>query len=261
MTYTENVPAPGLEDYVDAYWVRHMDAGARRVYADGCADIFMNVGDAPAYFYPTARLDEGLPLEPGRLYLGGTMSAYGVVRCEEGCAFRGIRFRPGGLFALYSLSMEETVDQVLVFPDAELRERLADTSALDAYLLAKRGDRRHDFASISRVAYAAGGNLSVEDLCRACHLAPRTLERVFKENVGIPPKEFLKVLRFQEALRRLRIQARAHDPGERSLLRLAFELGYYDHAHLTNEFKKYAGIRPSDLSRFYKTGISDGQYF
>ena len=46
-----------------------------------------------------------------------------------------------------------------------------------------------------------------------------------------------------------------------SLLRMAYDLGYYDHAHLTNEFKKYAGILPSELSHFYKTGISDGQYF
>jgi AraC-like DNA-binding protein len=112
----------------------------------------------------------------------------------------------------------------------------------------------------------------VEELSRNFHVGNRTMERIFKENVGIPPKEFIKIVRFQEVLRRLR-QIRPPDvsnggmqdgsPGvsEESLLRIAFELGYYDHAHLTNEFKKYAGIRPSELSRFYKTGIANEQYF
>jgi AraC-like DNA-binding protein len=60
---------------------------------------------------------------------------------------------------------------------------------------------------------------------------------------------------------RLKLTDGPRDIPEESLLRIAFELGYYDHAHLTNEFKRYAGIRPSELSRFYKTGIANGQYF
>ena len=82
---------------------------------------------------------------------------------------------------------------------------------------------------------------AVEALAQEAHVSNRTLERIFKENVGIPPKEFLRIVRFQEVLKRLR----QTDVSEESLLRVAFGLGYYDHAHLTNEFKKYAGILPS----------------
>jgi AraC-like DNA-binding protein len=100
----------------------------------------------------------------------------------------------------------------------------------------------------------------VEALAREAHVSNRTLERIFKENVGIPPKEFLRIVRFQEVLKRLQ-QTGGRMVSDESLLRIAFELGYYDHAHLTNEFKKYAGILPSELSHFYKTGIAGGQYF
>jgi len=79
---------------------------------------------------------------------------------------------------------------------------------------------------------------------------------IYNAGSGTAPKEFLKIIRFQEALKRLQLNT-----SQESLLRIAYELGYYDHAHLTNEFKKYAGILPSELSFFYKTGISDGQYF
>jgi AraC-like DNA-binding protein len=93
------------------------------------------------------------------------------------------------------------------------------------------------------------------------------MRMVARTSLGISPKEFIKIARFQEVLRRLQqirpqsvLQDGPGDIPQESLLRIAFELGYYDHAHLTNEFKRYAGIRPSELSHFYKTGIANGQY-
>ena len=278
MPFTEYIPSNELRGYIDAWWIRKTDHSAktsgRRVYADGCADIIVNTGDSVALFNPLARLDRSLPLHPGHMYLGGTMTAYGVVSTSPGCTLTGIRFRPGGFFALYRTPMEEAVDGIIEFPDRELfilmekEEGLA--VRLDAHFLAKvqslskKAVTGHDFISIYQSIYRSKGQVTVEELSRDHHVSNRTMERIFKENVGISPKEFIKIVRFQEVLRRLR-QIRPEealsDRSEESLLRIAFELGYYDHAHLTNEFKRYAGIRPSELSHFYKTGIADGQYF
>jgi AraC-like DNA-binding protein len=71
-------------------------------------------------------------------------------------------------------------------------------------------------------------------------------------------------VRFQEVLKRLQQAGEGNGSlilSEESLFRIAVEFGYYDHAHLTNEFKKYSGILPSELSHFYKTGIAGSQYF
>ncbi|MES1250125.1 MAG: helix-turn-helix transcriptional regulator, partial [Chitinophaga rupis] len=198
------------------------------------------------------------------LYLGGTMTAYGVVKSVAGGILTGIRFRPGGFYALYRMPMEAAVDRVLAFPEPELKSLMEKeeglAARLDAYFGAKRINSRHGFAPIYKTVYLSRGQITVEELAESCHVSKRTLERIFKENVGIPPKEFIRVVRFQEVLTRLR-QAGSRSTSEESLLRVAFELGYYDHAHLTNEFSKYAGILPSELSRFYKTGISNGNYF
>jgi AraC-like DNA-binding protein len=284
MPFTEYIPSNGLTDYINAWWIRKTDHSAktsgRRVYADGCADIIANTGDSVALFNPLARLDQSLPLHPGHMYLGGTMTAYGVVSTRPGCILTGIRFRPGGFFALYGTPMEEAVDGIIEFPDRELfslmvkEEGLA--ARLDAHYLAKvhfltdthsqskKAVTGHNFIAIYQSIYRSKGQLTVEELSRDHHVSNRTMERIFKENVGISPKEFIKIVRFQKVLRRLR-QIRPSealsDVSEESLLRIAFELGYYDHAHLTNEFKRYAGIRPSELSHFYKTGIADGLYF
>ena len=278
MSLKEFLPAAGWHEHIAAYWVRTTSVGpaGRRVYADGCADLICNASDSTAYFHPMARQEAVIPLYPGRLYLGGTMTAYGVVRSDAECVFTGIRFLPGGFYSVFAQTMEPAVDAVVEFPDRQLcllmREPEGLAKRLDRWFeeRAMSGTGKHDFASIRSRIYDSGGQVSVETLASEVHVSNRTLERIFKENVGIPPKEFLRIVRFQEVLKRLREAGEGSPVGvkvggpavlEESLLRIAFELGYYDHAHLTNEFKKYAGILPSELSHFYKTGIAGGQYF
>jgi AraC-like DNA-binding protein len=255
MSFTEYIPAAPLRDYIDAYWVRvtpaitaaHVQV-SRRIYADGCSDIFTNTSTYMAYFNAT------VSLSPGHLYLGGTMTAFGVVSSIPGSIFTGVRFRPGGFFALYRVPMEEALDLVIEFPDRELLSLMKDNAAqgfvssLDVYFLAKPINLKHDFVSIYKKIYRLKGQLSVEDLSKDSHVSHRTIDRIFKQNVGTHPKEFIRIVRFQEVLKRLRTAASGQVPHE-SLLRIAYELGYYDHAHLTNEFKKYSGITPSEWGK------------
>ena len=82
--------------------------------------------------------------------------------------FAGIRFRPGGFFALYRIAMEEALDLVVEFPDQELLSLLGNHAAqefaahLDEYFLAKRINLKHDFVSIYQKIYRSKGQL-----CRA----------------------------------------------------------------------------------------------
>jgi AraC-like DNA-binding protein len=49
-------------------------------------------------------------------------------------------------------------------------------------------------------------------------------------------------VRYQSTFQKIR-----HNPANKSLLEIAFESGYYDHSHLTNEIKKYTGVAPTQL--------------
>ncbi len=258
MSFTQYQPAGPLREYIDAYWVRVTPLGlstavanlpvSRRIYADGCSDIFVNMGAFAACYNST------VSIHPGRLYLGGTMTAYGVVSSMAGSVFVGIRFRPGGFFALYRIAMEEALDLVIEFPDPELLSLLGNHAAqefaaqLDGHFLTKPVNLKHDFVSIYQKIYHLKGQVSVEGLSRDSHVSHRTMDRIFKQNVGTHPKEFIQIVRFQEVLKRLRSAASGQTPPE-SLLRIAYELGYYDHAHLTNEFKRYSGVTPSEWEK------------
>lgn len=79
----------------------------------------------------------------------------------------------------------------------------------------------------------------VEDAASALAVSTRTLQRVAKKFIGLSPVALIRRRRLQDAAERARL-----DPGV-DLSVLAAELGYADHAHLTNDFRKYLGFTPS----------------
>ncbi len=81
--------------------------------------------------------------------------------------------------------------------------------------------------------------LDVAALAERTNTSVRTLQRRFREHVGATPKLLIRRRRLQEAAVRI-------DRGEReNLARLAAELGYADHAHLTRDFTALVGRPPS----------------
>jgi AraC-like DNA-binding protein len=81
------------------------------------------------------------------------------------------------------------------------------------------------------------------DAATRLHVSPRTLQRLATRYVGLAPVEMIRRRRLQEAAQRVRLEADA------SLARIATELGYADHAHLTREFRDRLGFTPSAYRR------------
>jgi AraC-like DNA-binding protein len=94
-----------------------------------------------------------------------------------------------------------------------------------------------DFEGCVRSAVEAEGRVSVDELASSTGLGPRQLERRFRERVGLGPKRFLKILRFQSVFRRGSSQAR--DWAE-----VALDCGYYDQSHFIRDFKSFTGASP-----------------
>ncbi len=88
----------------------------------------------------------------------------------------------------------------------------------------------------------ANGQVTVDSLAKKNHTTPRQLERNFQRYIGISPKEFANIIRFRFALSKIK-----HRRQDESLLSIAADCGYYDHAHLTNEIKRYTGLTPSGI--------------
>ena len=83
----------------------------------------------------------------------------------------------------------------------------------------------------------------IEDVAARLFVSPRTLQRVAAKYIGLSPSVLIRRRRLQEAADRSRT-----DPGT-DLAAIAAELGYTDHAHLTNDFRKFLGFTPSSYRR------------
>ncbi len=83
-----------------------------------------------------------------------------------------------------------------------------------------------------------------EDAAARLSVSLRTLQRLAHRHVGLPPAAMIRRRRLQEAAQRVR------EHPEVDLSGIAAELGYADHAHLTNDFRTVLGITP----RAYRAG-------
>jgi AraC-like DNA-binding protein len=82
---------------------------------------------------------------------------------------------------------------------------------------------------------------SIAEIAVMANLSTERFIRVFKEEVGLTPKSYRNIVRFQLALRRLRQE------GVNPSIDMALSSGYYDQSHWYREFRKYANMTPTEL--------------
>lgn len=87
------------------------------------------------------------------------------------------------------------------------------------------------------------GLTRMDDLAERLFVSPRTVQRLARKYIGLSPSALIRRRRLQDAAQRSRI-----DPTT-DLAAIAAELGYADHAHLTNDFRSVLGLSPSDYRR------------
>lgn len=93
--------------------------------------------------------------------------------------------------------------------------------------------------TVLELLYSTQGQIRMSVLATNCGLSLRQCERRFKRCIGISPKVFARLLRFEALLSSL-----IQEPSS-SLADVASHLGYQDQAHVIHEFKTWAGCTPT----------------
>lgn len=81
--------------------------------------------------------------------------------------------------------------------------------------------------------------IRIDDVASRLNVSARTLQRLAKRYVGLPPLALIRRRRLQEAAARVRTE-----PGV-DLAAIASDLGYADQAHLTKDFRTVLGFTPN----------------
>lgn len=220
MTYREIAPTAALRSWVECFWTSSVDAsvGATRVLPDGCADFIFE-------------------LQGGAAIAVGTMTKPFLFRAREPAELLGVRFRPGRAAAFLRIPLAELTDARVTLRDVwrDAPERITIPALEDALLqrLAPDRDPRVD-AAIETIMRGAA---RIEEVAREIGISRQHLGRQFQRHVGVSPKTFARVMRFRRLLANL--------PQHPDWADVAAQHGYYDQAHLIDEFRELAGETPN----------------
>ena len=166
----------------------------------------------------------------------------------------GAQLRPGGADALFGIPAAEFAHRHTELSDVWglegewMIEQLADlptvearVDAFESMLLARVPRVRAMHPAVAQALSAFTVRADVGRVISATGYSHRTMIALFRRSVGLAPKQYVRVLRFRRALRQIRL-------GD-SLAAVALDAGYSDQAHLSRDFKDFAGASPSDYRR------------
>jgi AraC-like DNA-binding protein len=174
-------------------------------------------------------------------------------------AMVAVRFKPGTAAAIARCALSELTDREagldeLAIGDGGLAARVAEAATPGARLGVLAGWLRERLAAAPRTprpdrlvgravaALTAPGERAarIDELADELGVTRQHLARVFRREVGVTPKELVRIARVQRAVAALGGGARP--------ARLAAELGYFDQAHLANEVRALVGATPAALA-------------
>ncbi|HYG20038.1 MAG TPA: helix-turn-helix domain-containing protein [Ohtaekwangia sp.] len=259
MCFEKRKASPALSHVVKEYTYREIKfhAPATIVREMPCRHISsMDFFLAGQYATVDVQSEASLPFDRSAIRGPRTHRKYRIAINEDFICF-SIRFRPAGIFSLFGIPLEDFTDQSidtsLVIPELSrsLTDGLLLCGSLDhcvsvAERILLKQLPRHNNASphVSALAdyiEASHAKTRIAELYDRIPLSGRHLERRFIKEVGISPKTYLNMLRFENVM-----QAKKNFPHEK-WSSIAYDLHYFDQMHLVKDFKKFLGIRPSEF--------------
>lgn len=232
--YAEHPPPAGLAGLVKAFWC--LDGGGdpgcwidHQATPDGCVELIARVR--------------------GRSRWGGEQPPHfvtGLINAPIAFAFSGdARFVAARLWPWAWMLLDDR-------PVAAIRNVWAPVSAPAFATIAEvevvLSDRigGHPIAQIGESIIRSG---SVAEMRERTGMTSRTLQRWFARHVGMPPRRYLALLRFQNAFADL--------PARPSLAGHAADHGFADQAHMARAFRDLAGLPASQARKRAKGPFLD----
>lgn len=244
MEYKKVKPYKELEPFIHFYWElkgNEVERQWERVFPDGCSGVLINLGDI-------CLTDNGsVSMEFGKTYVVGAMTSFKESFIDSNTHLLGVCFKPATFTNFYNYTSQNVLTNNTVEFDKFNSFNVDKTiegfpNYLNQFFTNRIKSKTNLLQSVIDDINFSKGQLSVYEISKRNFTTVRQLERNFKKHIGLSPKEYLNIIRFQNALSIIRNSSK-----NRSFLDIAFECGYYDHSHLANEIKRNTGLSPSQL--------------
>lgn len=256
MKYERIRPPEHLSEYIRYFWTLESSVNTFsktfRTIADGCPGLIFQRAEKGTLY----QSDKQLPA----IFLFGQSTKHADISLSGQFSTVGIYFYPNALKTVFGFNAEELTNSCLDLSlltagqDFRLSEQLSNTPStagqvelLSSYLHFQR--KKNNVQVDEALHYALSqlieskGTVSLRELQASLRLSERSFERKFNQYVGIPPKLFSRICRFQASLDQLRKKEYS------KFSDIAYENKYADQSHFIRAFREFAGFSPHQYQR------------
>ena len=250
MHYESFAPADSLKHLVKEYWIfENQDPTIHRqkIIPDGYSEIIIHYGD------------------PYRINLTGTwevqssmlfssqISSFFFLENTGQSGMLGIKLFPTAFHQLFRKDVSTCTDQVVALEQIIASETSGLVNVKNAGTIATRVKAAEEWI-ISKlhhlvaqpkidqcvsIIFETNGMIDMEELASRIELSTRQMERLFKKVVGLTPKFYCRIVRFNYIFEVMKEQ-------KESWIRTALQSGYFDQSHFIKNFKEFTGEEPSN---------------
>jgi AraC-like DNA-binding protein len=260
MLYLERRPAGVLAPMVEMLWLAHdpptalagVKAERQRVLPNGRIQLIFNLAADHL-----TEVCEGGDRRQAPALVTGIQTRFHTIATEDIADLAGVIVRSGAFWLIFGADADEFSDcetslEAWLGREAEdLRSRLREAvdfeerfAILERWLVERviRGQRARCVVTDFALGELGRGQ-PVREIARRSGWSERTLSERFRRQVGVTPKIFDRIVRFQRVVQRLhRAEVRA------DWAQLALDCGFYDQAHFSHEFRAFSGISATEYA-------------
>lgn len=243
-------PSTKLAPYIQCYWfiksgLQQKINTSEYLHPDGGMSITFNYRD-------NLKFDDGHDV--GNTIFDGANTVSRALHLNGHVDAVGIRFLPAGARAFLSMPLNEFKGELLSLSDTplnaydDLYHKLADVMSysdkitliedwLSQVIAPEQSALDIVNASLDLLNQHQGA-VAISAIAETLDINPRRLERLFNDQVGLTAKEYARNIRIKQARFYLKQQPNL------SLANVAYDLGFFDQAHFSKQFKQVVGISP-----------------
>ena len=259
MLLNEIIPSAFLIEYIRLYRIIDFNfpAGASipfKTYPprpEQCLQFYPK--DAETVKYP----DSGLVISNKKVTVVGQHTIVNHRYVGKDFLCLQIVFQPGALYRITGVSLNELTNTYLdaedifggsihlineeLYKAKNYSEMITIAERFLIQLTKKSKKIQHSVDSISKIMVLENEKFFLDRFIKDACLSHRQFDRKFKERIGIPPKLFLQIIRFDKAFR-----MKNRYP-QKDWLFIALHCGYYDYQHLVKDYKEFTGYTPTQF--------------
>lgn len=250
-------PHPSVSHVVDYYWHTYADLKesiVQEVPTPLLQGMTINLsGRKEQMQFPNRNQNQqmGSPI----YIFGQALSPRLSISNEEGIDVLGVKFTALGFHLLSGMKVQHLTDEIVDAEDVwgkevaylgealyEVNDVVRSVQLLDGYFYRKLSSSRNTYihpcvAEALQLINNAQGNIRIKELQKDIHTSPSTLERAFLNQLGMTPKMYSRILRYNKVKALI-------DQGKADWQHICFNFGYFDQSHFIKEFKRYSGLTP-----------------